>query len=112
MVEPCPLGVNSMLMTSYLKVGPSGCALAKKENETGSDIMARVEEFQASLYDTPLPAPNASLPGILSYGRGRCESNYRLKGLCLTQVPVQSSGSTSWYPPPSGPTPRKPSTLP
>ncbi|KAH9928020.1 TAP-like protein-domain-containing protein [Epithele typhae] len=53
------------------EAGPSSCALASKDNEDPSDIMARVEDFVNGLYTAPLPTPNATLPGMLTNGRAR-----------------------------------------
>ncbi|KAH9927997.1 TAP-like protein-domain-containing protein [Epithele typhae] len=62
--------VYSMLFDECAKSGPAGCALAKN-GDSGADIMARVENFTNNLYTDPLPVPNATLPGELTFGRGR-----------------------------------------
>ncbi|KAI0372414.1 hypothetical protein BV20DRAFT_1050746 [Pilatotrama ljubarskyi] len=60
-----------MFMAACAKAGPSGCALARKDDEDPADILARVESFVKELYYKPLAVPNATIPGILTNGRAR-----------------------------------------
>ncbi|KAI0664136.1 TAP-like protein-domain-containing protein [Cubamyces menziesii] len=63
--------VYKLFMSECAKAGPSQCALAKAVNDTGEDILARVEDFVNNLYYEPLPVPSATAPGILTNGRAR-----------------------------------------
>ncbi|KAL1948533.1 hypothetical protein VTO73DRAFT_12608 [Trametes versicolor] len=63
--------VYKLFISECAQAGPSQCALAKSANETGSDILARVENFVNQLYWSPLAVPNATAPGILTSGRAR-----------------------------------------
>ncbi|KAI9056406.1 hypothetical protein FKP32DRAFT_1586161 [Trametes sanguinea] len=63
--------VYKLFMSECAKAGPSQCALAKHANETGEDVLARVEAFVNDLYYEPLAVPDATLPGILTNGRAR-----------------------------------------
>ncbi|CDO72135.1 hypothetical protein BN946_scf184962.g78 [Trametes cinnabarina] len=63
--------VYKLFMSECAKAGPTQCALAKHANETGEDVLARVEAFVNDLYYEPLAVPNATLPGILTNGRAR-----------------------------------------
>ncbi|KAI0634191.1 TAP-like protein-domain-containing protein [Trametes polyzona] len=60
-----------LFMSECAKAGPSQCPLAKVANETGKDVLNRVENFVNELYYTPLAVPDATLPGILTNGRAR-----------------------------------------
>ncbi|KAI0325007.1 alpha/beta-hydrolase [Cubamyces sp. BRFM 1775] len=53
------------------KAGPSGCALARSENESGSEILGRIEDFIENLHRKPLAVPHANPPSILTNGRAR-----------------------------------------
>ncbi|KAI0658734.1 TAP-like protein-domain-containing protein [Cubamyces menziesii] len=53
------------------EAGPSRCALSKSDDEPGSDILRRLEQFLEDLYDKPLAVPNANPPSILTNGRTR-----------------------------------------
>ncbi|KAI0752659.1 TAP-like protein-domain-containing protein [Daedaleopsis nitida] len=81
--------VYQLFFDDCAKAGPSACALAKA-NETGEDIFNRVEAFVANLYDQPMPAPNATNPGVLTNGRAR------LFLLSILEVPNSWPTMASW----------------
>ncbi|KAM5538029.1 hypothetical protein V8D89_008226 [Ganoderma adspersum] len=60
-----------MFFEDCAKAGPSLCPLTTGEGENPFDIYSRVEAFIDGLYEEPLPAANASIPGILTNGRAR-----------------------------------------
>nr|VWO95568.1 N/A [Ganoderma boninense] len=53
------------------QAGPSLCPLTTGGNDTVSAVYDRVEAFIEGLYEQPLPAPDAIVPGILTNGRVR-----------------------------------------
>ncbi|KAH9928003.1 TAP-like protein-domain-containing protein [Epithele typhae] len=71
--------VYDLFFEDCAKAGPSGCALAKTEDEDPADIKARMESFVNGLLERPLPVPNATHPGILTQGRVRY---FQLDMLC------------------------------
>ncbi|TCD60113.1 hypothetical protein EIP91_010701 [Steccherinum ochraceum] len=66
----------------------SQCALAR-EGESSSDLKARLEAFFNDLFYKPLPAPNATFPGVLTVGRARVFMQLTL----LTPLGWQNSAS-------------------
>ncbi|KAI0827447.1 TAP-like protein-domain-containing protein [Trametes gibbosa] len=60
-----------IFLSECAKAGPSACALAITDRDTSADILERVETFIDNLYDKPLPAPDAIIPGMLTNGRAR-----------------------------------------
>ncbi|KAL7284631.1 hypothetical protein ACG7TL_001927 [Trametes sanguinea] len=51
--------VYKLFMSECAKAGPSQCALSKHANETGADVLARVEAFVNNLYYEPLASTDA-----------------------------------------------------
>ncbi|KAI0772754.1 TAP-like protein-domain-containing protein [Trametes elegans] len=64
-------GTYKEFASECAKAGPSGCALAKQENESADAVLSRVDAFLDGLYSEPLPVPEATLPGILNSGRAK-----------------------------------------
>ncbi|PIL24469.1 hypothetical protein GSI_14223 [Ganoderma sinense ZZ0214-1] len=60
-----------MFFDDCVKAGSSLCPLTKGGGDNASDVYNRVEAFINELYDEPLPAPNGTIPGILTNGRAR-----------------------------------------
>ena len=69
--------------------------------------MARVENFVNGLYTSPLPTPNATLPGILTYGRVRCELIPPCATMTIRLTPAQTTRLTVLSARAIGPTSRK-----